>query len=201
MKIHLCIFLVAMCAVSLKAQDKVDPDEREQINAAKKQADKMGVKVPDIDKIMEQTAAEDAAAKTETAKKAPATKAEPLAMLPSWIPTLEGFQSKTGTGKHWIDNDGKEQGTMQGTVAGDPHIVFKKWEDSAKPKFSGGDTTWEPTLGNVNGRHYVSLHAFRRDASATDFCDVRLEIESTEGGKSNVTVTYVQPSAGCGEKK
>jgi hypothetical protein len=90
---------------------------------------------------------------------------------------------------------------MIGTVVGDPHAVFKKWEQLAKPQFSGPDTSWSPTIGSVNGKHYVSLHTFRRDASGAEFCDVRLEIDSAAGGKSNVTVTYIQPSAGCGEKK
>ena len=201
MRLCISIFFVAMCAISIKAQDNVAPDTREQIEAAKKQADKMGVKMPDIDKLMADEAKEDAAAKTETAKKAPATKGEPLAALPEWIPPVDGFQSTAGSGKHWIDNDGKEQGTMKGTVGGDSHAIFKKWESSAKPKFSGGDTGWEPTIGDINGKHYVSLHTFRRDTSGTDFCDVRLEIESAGGGKSNVTVTYIQPAAGCAEKK
>jgi len=201
MKIYTSIFLVAMCAVSIRAQDNVDPDAQEQIKAAKKQADKMGVKMPDIDKLMADEAKEDAAAKTETAQTAPATKAEPLAALPAWIPPVDGFQSTAGSGKHWIDNDGKEQGTMKGTVPGDSHAVFRKWESSTKPKFSGGDTGWEPTIGDINGKHYVSLHTFRRDTSGTDFCDVRLEIENAGGGKSNVTVTYIQPASGCGQKK
>ena len=201
MKIYVSIFLVAMCAISIKAQNNVDPDSQEQINAAKKQADKMGVKMPDIDKLMADEAKEDAAAKTETAKRAAPTKAEPLASLPAWIPPVDGFQSTAGSGKHWIDNEGKEQGTMKGIVPGDPHAVFKKWESASKSQFSGPDTVWEPTIGDINGKHYVSLHTFRRDTSGTDFCDIRVEIESAGGGKSNVTVTYVQPSGGCGEAK
>jgi hypothetical protein len=202
MKLPVVILAVAvLAAASIKAQDKVDPDTREQIEAAKKQADKMGVKTPDIDKLMADEAKEDAAAKTETAKTAPATKGEPLAALPPWIPPVDGFQTTVGAGKHWIDKNGKEQGALKGIVSGDSHAVFKKWEASTKSKFSGPDTVWEPTIGDINGKHYVSLHTFRRDTSGTDFCDVRLEIESTDGGKSNVTITYVQPTAGCGEKK
>jgi hypothetical protein len=186
-------------ASSIKAQDNVDPDMQEQINAAKKQAEKMGVKMPDIDKMMKESAAEDA--RTEEAKKVAATKPEPLAALPAWIPPLDGFQAVAGSGKHWIDSEGKEQGTMTGTVAGDPHAVFKKWEQSAKPQFSGPDTSWSPTIGNVNGTHYVSLHTFRRDTSGTELCDLTLELDAASGGKSKATVTYIQPSAGCGEKK
>ena len=136
MNIRLFLCLSMSLALSLNAQN-VDPDTREQINAAKKQAEKMGVKMPDIDKMMQESAANDAAAKKEVANKAAATKPEPLAMLPAWIPALDGFQVTAGSGKHWIDNEGKEQGTMIGTVAGDPHAVFKKWEQSAKPQFSG----------------------------------------------------------------
>ena len=201
MKIYISIFLVVMCAASIKAQDNVDPDMREQIEAAKKQADKMGVKMPDIDKLMADQAKEDAAAKTETAKNAPAKKAEPLAALPEWIPPVDGFQSTGGTGKHWTDNDGKEEGTMKGTVPGDSHAVFKKWEALAKSQFNGPDTGWEPTVGDINGKRYVSLHTFRRDTSGTDFCDVRVEIENAGGGKSNVTITYTQPAAGCSAEK
>ena len=65
MKISIFVFLIAICAISVNAQN-VDPDTQEQINAAKKQAEKMGVKMPDIDKMMEESAAEDGAAKTET---------------------------------------------------------------------------------------------------------------------------------------
>jgi hypothetical protein len=200
MKIRLVLCFFASLALFVNAQN-VDPDMQEQINAAKKQAEKMGVKMPDIDKMMQESAAEDAAEKTEEAKKAAATKPEPLAALPSWIPSLEGFQPTARSGKHWIDSEGKEQGTMNGTVSGDPHAVFKKWEESAKPQFSGPDTSWSPTIGSVNGRHYVSLHTFRRDASGTDFCDVTLELDTAGGGKSTATVTYKQPSAGCGDKK
>jgi len=100
MKICISVVLIAMCAVSIKAQDNIDPDTREQINAAKKQADKMGVKMPDIDKLMADEAKEDAAAKTETAKRVSPTKSEPLAALPVWIPPVEGFQSTVGSGKH-----------------------------------------------------------------------------------------------------
>jgi hypothetical protein len=55
----------------------------------------------------------------------------------------------------------------------------------------------------MNGRHYVSLHAFRRDAQGVDFCDLRLELESAPGGKSKVMLAYIQPTAGCAaaEKK
>jgi hypothetical protein len=205
-KTHIFIFAFAVLifgTVSFKAQDNVDPDTRAQIEAAKKNAEKMGVKMPDIDKMMAEDAEEDAAAKKEVANKTAATKPEPLASLPSWIPPIDGFQPTTGSGKHWIDNEGKEQGTMRGIVSGDPHVVFKSWEKLAKPKFSGGDTAWEPTIGDMNGRHYVSLHAFRRDAQGADFCDLRLELESAKSGKSNVTFTYIQPAAGCvaAEKK
>src|SRR6266404_7647255 len=107
MKIFLFVFLIALFgAFSINAQN-VDPDTQEQINAAKKQAEKMGVKMPDIDKMMEENAAEDAAAKTEATKKAAATKPEPLPSLAAWIPALDGFQAMAGSGKHWIDNDGK----------------------------------------------------------------------------------------------
>lgn len=170
-------FIFAFSAITTGlafAQNNVDPDTREQINAAKKQAEKMGVKMPDIDKMMEENAAEE---KAEAAKKAPASKPEPLASLPAWIPAIEGFQAANGSGKHWTDNEGKEQGTMSGTVAGDPHAIFKKWEGSAKPQFSGPDTSWSPTIGSINGKHYVSLHMFRRDASGTDFCDLTLELD------------------------
>ena len=67
MKIYTSVFLVAICAIAIKAQN-VDPDTQEQINAAKKQAEKMGVKMPDIDKMMQEDAADDAAAKKETGK-------------------------------------------------------------------------------------------------------------------------------------
>ena len=200
MNIRLFLCLSTSLALSLNAQN-VDPDTQEQINAAKKQAEKMGVKMPDIDKMMQESAADDAAAKKEVANKAAATKPEPLASLPGWIPALDGFQVTAGSGKHWIDNEGKEQGTMIGTVAGDPHAVFKKWEQSAKPQFSGPDTSWSPTIGSVNGKHYVSLHTFRRDTSGTDLCDLTLELDTAGSGKSKATVSYIQPSAGCGEKK
>ena len=98
------------------AQDNIDPDTQAQINAAKKQAEKMGVKMPDIDKMMQESAAEDAAASDASAKKAAATKPEPLAALPTWVPALDGFQATTGSGKHWTNDDGKEQGTMIGTL-------------------------------------------------------------------------------------
>ena len=203
MMLRLFIFVFALVGIGfIRAQDNIDPDMQEQINAAKKQAEKMGVKMPDIEKMMQESAAEDdAAAKTEAAKKAPATKPEPLAALPAWVPAIDGFQLTAGSGKHWIDNEGKEQGTMKGTVAGDPHAVFKKWEQSAKPQFSGPDTSWSPTIGSVNGKHYVSLHTFRRDASGTAFCDLTLELDAAGGGKSTVTISYIQPTGGCGEKK
>lgn len=121
--------------------------------------------------------------------------------MPSWIPPLDGFRAVAGSGKHWIDNDGKEQGTIIGKVAGDPHGVFKKWEQSAKPQFSGPDTSWSPTIESVNGKHYVSLHISRRDSNGADLCDLKIEFDAGGGGKSNVTVTYIQPPGGCGGNK
>src|SRR6266852_8268531 len=106
MKIHIFVFAIStLGSVSLKAQDNVDPDSREQIEAAKKNAAKMGVKTPDIDKMMAEDAEENAAAKKEIANKAAATKREPLASLPAWIPPIDGFQSTTGSGEHWIDGE------------------------------------------------------------------------------------------------
>ena len=200
MKTSIVVCLFLSLALSLKGQN-VDPETQEQINAAKKQAERMGIKMPDIDKLMEESAAEDAAMKKGVANKAAATKPQPLASLPTWIPAIDGFQPTNGTGKHWIDNDGKEQGTMIGTIAGDPHAIFKKWEESAKPQFSGPDTSWSPTIGSTNGEHYIYLHTFRRDASGTELCDLTLELDTAGGGKSKATVTYIQPAAGCGEKK
>ena len=198
MKITLLSVFFGFIALSRAiAQDNVDPDTQAQIDAAKKQAEKMGVKMADIDKMM----AEDETPKNEVAKRVAAAKPEALAALPVWIPSLKGFQPLSGTGTHWTDNEGKEQGTMRGTITGDPHAIFKKWEQSAKPQFSGPDTSWSPTIGNINGRHYVSLHAFRRDASGTDLCDLKLELDTAEGGKSTATVTYTQPAGGCGEKE
>jgi hypothetical protein len=196
MKIYIFCFIAAILgSACIQAQDNVDPDAREQIEAAKKNAAKMGVKMPDIDKMIAESAEDDAAAKKEVANKAAPTKQEPLASLPAWIPPMDGFQSTAGSGQHWIDNEGKEQGTMRGTVAGDPHAVFKKWEQSAKTKFSGGDTGWEPTIGDMNGRHYVSLHTFRRDASGTDFYDLKLEIDAAGGGKIECD-NYLHPTRG-----
>ena len=123
MRIRSFVCLFVASAVSLRAQN-VDPDTQEQINAAKKQAEKMGVKTPDIDKMMQENAAEEAAEKNEAAKKAASIKPEPLAVLPAWVPAIDGFQPTAASGKHWIDSDGKEQGTMLGTAAGDPHAVF-----------------------------------------------------------------------------
>src|SRR6266404_3106085 len=194
MKIFLFVFLIALFGTwSINAQN-VDPDTQAQINAAKKQAEKMGVKMPDIDKMMQESAAEDAAANDASTKKAAATKPEPLAALPAWIPAIDGFQATAGSGKHWTNDDGKEQGTMIGTVAGDPHAIFKKWEQLAKPQFSGPDTSWSPTIGSVNGKHYVSLHTFRRDTSGTDLCDLTLELDTAGSGKSKATVTYIRPA-------
>src|SRR6266849_2014565 len=102
MKTFISICAIAMFgASSIQAQDNVDPDSREQIEAAKKHAEKMGVKMPDIDKMMAEDAEENAAAKKEMANKAAATKPEPLTSLPAWIPLLDGFQATSGSGKHW----------------------------------------------------------------------------------------------------
>ncbi len=32
-------------------------------------------------------------------------------------------------------------------------------------------------------------------------CDLTLELDAADAGKSNVTVSYIQPAGGCGETK
>jgi hypothetical protein len=67
-----------------------------------------------------------AATKKDVTNRLPQQKLEPLAALPSWIRAAERFQSTTATGKHWTNNEGKEQGTMRGTVSGGlPHYFPK----------------------------------------------------------------------------
>jgi len=90
---------------------------------------------------------------------------------------------------------------MRGTVSrGTATLFSKNGRRRRNRNLVDPDTACEPTVGDMSCKHYVSLHVFRRDASGTDFCDVRLEIESSSGGKSNVAVTYIQPSSGCGER-
>ncbi len=70
MKIALLPVLVCFGIIVISraiAQDNVDPDMQEQINAAKKQAAKMGVKMPDIEKMMQESDAEDSAGKKDAA--------------------------------------------------------------------------------------------------------------------------------------
>jgi len=59
------------------------------------------------------------------------------------------FNQRPGSGKHWIDSEGKDRGRCAAPFPGDPHVVLSKAGKSAKPKFSGGATAWEPTIGDM----------------------------------------------------
>jgi hypothetical protein len=99
MKSHDFIFAVAIGlfgSVVLKVRTISIQIPRAQIEPAKKSAEKMGVKMPDIDKMMAEDTEEDE-------NKTAATKPEPLAALP------------VCGSKQWVDNEGREQGTLRGT--------------------------------------------------------------------------------------
>jgi len=67
--------------------------------------------------------------------------------------------------------------------SGDPHSCLQKLGKISETQISGATQRGEPTIGDMNGRHYVSLHAFRRDAQSPIFCYRRLELESAKSGQ------------------
>jgi hypothetical protein len=147
--------------------------------------------------MMQEDAAEAAAAKTEGAKKAAATKPEPLAALPSWIPGVEGFKPRLDPANIGPATKERSRGPFAAI-----RTQFSR-DGSSRPNRNSAVPTLpgHPTIGTVNGKHYVSLHTFRRDASCTDLCDLTLELDAAGGGKSTVKVRYIQPATGRGEKK
>ena len=91
-----------------------------------KQGEKMGIKMPDIDKIMVEDVVKGGGDEKRRNEQAAATKAGTARSFTIMDSRCRRFQSTTATGKHWTNNEGKEQGTMRGTVSGGlPHYFPK----------------------------------------------------------------------------
>ena len=180
--LSLCLFATLTTAFSAAAADDLDPEARAAIEAARKMAEKAGVKVPDLKKLM----AEDADEKDDTAKKPKGvtTKPSPLTALPAWVTPIPGFKPAPG-GTRWIE-DGVEHGTMSGTVAGTTREVGEQWKTAAKEKFSS-TTTNDMT---INGALTVIVFAaYLKDEQVEH--KVELELKPSKGGKySQAKVSY-----------
>lgn len=177
------------------AADDLDPETRAAFEAARQAAEKAGVKLPDLKKLMEEADAADAADKKPVAKgkaaakdkagaaKAPA-KPEPLKALPAWITPLAGFQAAPG-GKKWTEDE-VEKGEISGTAPGAPREVAESWAKAAKEHFRGV-TTNDVT---INGALTMTIFATYLKEEQLEH-RVELEIKPGKGGKTSaVKLSY-----------
>jgi hypothetical protein len=170
----------------------IDPDAKAAVEAARKMAEKAGVQVPDLKKLMEDDEEEKTPAgkkgATATEKTAPAkaanTKPEPLKAPPAWVTPLAGFQQAPG-GKRWVEG-GVEKGEVTGTAPGAPRELAANWAKAAKESFYGVSTN----DATINGALTITIFATHLRNADVDH-RVELELQPGKGGKtSNVKLTY-----------
>ena len=189
------VFLTLGLAVSLAvlptgAVEDFDAETKAALEAARKTAEKAGVKMPDIKKLMEETDEPSTPEKKKSGKdkasaaKASTEKSEPLKALPVWVTPIPGFQPAPG-GKKWRE-DGAEKGEISGTVPGAPREVAESWAKAAKEKFRGVTTN---TM-TINGALTLTVFAsYLKDEEVEH--EVEFELKPGKGGKtSEVTVNY-----------
>ena len=178
--------LAALTATfSAAAADTLDPEARAAIEAARKMAEKAGVKTPDLKKLMAEDADEkDEKDDADKKPKGPTTKPSPLTALPAWVTPIPGFKPAPG-GTRWIE-DGVEHGTISGTVAAAPRDLAEQWKNAAKEKFSSvaiNDAT-------INGALTVTVFAaYLREEQVEHKAE--LELKPAKGGKtSQAKISY-----------
>jgi len=106
--------------------------------------------------------------------------------LPTWIPAIDGFKPTDGSGKHWIDENSKETGTM----AGAQRDAAKSFVETMRPKFARVTTNDVTVNGNLTRTMFVSDGKAEEEEHK-----IELEPKPIAGGKSsNATLTYSQPA-------
>lgn len=169
------------------AADETDPQTKAALEAARKAAEKAGMQVPDLKKMMEED--EDEAPKKPTAKeKTPAAKKDPakapLTAWPDWIPAVPGFKMAPG-GKKWTEED-VENGLLTGTVAGAPRDIAEAWKNAAKEAFRSVSTNDQ----TINGALTVTVTALYLKEEQLEH-KAELELKPSKGGKTTeVKLTY-----------
>lgn len=190
-------FVFAVVAITLSIfsaraadEDVLPPEARAAIEAAKRNAEKMGVAMPDVEKLMAEDAAEEKEQAKEKPKKLAATKPEPLKELRAWIPPIDGFKPNPGTGKYWIDENGKENGTMSGTVPAGPREAAENFQKAARPRFpsvSYNDST-------INDKLTMTVYVSNLEGEEKEQ-KIELKLTPAKGGKSSDAIlTYIQPA-------
>jgi hypothetical protein len=182
----MCVWLVAAAlGVAPLASGQEYKETQEQLKQAQEAAKKMGVAMPDIQKLMDENEKEDkakAAEEEEAAKKARADKpAGPIA-LPDWTPKLSQFTPAGPAAKKIVD--GKEQIVVTGTSLLTPAALAAEWEKFKNPKFSR-----EGNSSNINGS-ITEIVGYSNTENPVDA--VRMEAERKAGAKVT-TVTITSP--------
>ena len=189
---RLLTFLLAtsLSTLSARAAEDFDPETKAALEAARKAAEKAGVKMPDVRKMIEDAEAEDAAEKKADAKgkpdagkpAAPATKMatqkpEPLKALPDWITPLPDFKPAHG-GRRWAE-EGVEKGELTGSVPGAPRDVAAAWAKAAKEHFRG--VTTNDVM--INGALTMTVFATYLKEEQLEH-RVELELKPAKAGKT-----------------
>jgi hypothetical protein len=171
-------------------EDTLPPEARAALEAAKKNFEKQGMTMPDVEKMMAENAAEEKEQEKAKAKKLAATKPEPLKELPAWIPPIDGFKPNPGTGKHWIDENGRENGTMSGTVPAGPREAAENFQKVARARFpsvSSNDST-------INDKLTMTIYVSNVEAGEKEQ-KIELKLTPAKGGKSSDAIlTYIHPA-------
>jgi hypothetical protein len=144
----------------------------------------MGMKMPDVQKMLDENAKEEkaeAAEQESAAKKKEADKpAGPIA-LPDWTPKLSQFTPAGPAAKKIVD--GKEQIVVTGTSPLTPAALAAEWEKFKNPKFSH-----EANSSNINGSVTEIVGYSNSENPMVDA--VRMEAERKAGAKvTKVTIT------------
>ncbi len=183
---------ISLSALSARAAEDFDPETKAALEAARKAAEKAGVKMPAIKKLMDEAEAEDAAEKKPAVKgkaaagkpEAPAPaptmateKPQPLKALPDWITPLPDFKPAHG-GRRWAE-EGVEKGELTGTVPGAPRDVAATWAAAAKEHFRG--VTTNDVM--INGALTMTVFATYLKEEHLEH-RVELELKPAKGGKT-----------------
>jgi len=194
----LAITLSILPAIAVD-EDTLPPEARAALEAAKKNFKKQGMTMPDVEKMMAENAAEEKEQEKAKPKKLAPTKPEPLKELPAWIRPIDGFKPNPGTGKYWIDENGRENGTMSGTVPAGPRKAAENFQKAARPRFpsvSYNDST-------INDKLTMTVYVSNAEAEEKEQ-KIELKLTPAKGGKSSDAIlTYAQPavSRAAAEKK
>lgn len=187
------LFIVAILAFAPFGYAQ-DAETKKQLKEANEAAEKMGVKMPDVQKMLDANASEEAAQKAATKKRHAETVAKysGKAALPDWAPKVPKF---TASGPAAIKTvDGQEKIVVTGTSPLSPNELADAWDTFKNDKFSH-----ERTGSNINGQvsQIVSYSKVENPMDA-----VRMEAERKSGAKvTKITLSspVVDPEEGADE--